>query len=133
MILPDTVEALKQYKGDRSLKWVVRSLGLPDSMIGSIHDILRERHEHVSVKRESRIRIALGRPPVALVEVPLCPRCGEPPQFHHCSAGRKRKKTKAIRISPELHTRMNLMRQRIDGCTWNIYLDMIERFWVVNH
>jgi len=49
------------------------SLGLPTWLVA---DVLHERHEHVSLRAENRVRRALGLEPVGAYEVPPCRTCG---------------------------------------------------------
>lgn len=72
-----------------SLRKAARRLGVSPA---ALSDIVRERHDHVSLRTENKVRIALGLSPLApRIEVDPCPDCGS---VHH---GRCYGKTVAVR------------------------------------
>jgi len=75
MISPETVESLLQARSG-SLRETARKLKLPEGMCGTLSDILRQRHDHVTRAAENRVRVALGLPPIREYTVPACSSCG---------------------------------------------------------
>jgi len=69
----DTIEALRERRNGQSLRQLAAELGIAP---GVLSDALNERHEHVSLRAENRLRVALGLPPVGTYTAPFCPSCG---------------------------------------------------------
>lgn len=70
----DTVSEVRKAIGHYgSQRAASRAISIPQSVLS---DIVRERHAHVSVATECRVRTALGLPVLVLHTVPACPDCG---------------------------------------------------------
>ena len=78
-INPDTQQALQALSHEcDSLRKLAQVLQVPHSVLA---DILANRHGHVSLAAENRVRVALGLAPLsAPVLIPPCPDCGS---AHH--------------------------------------------------
>ena len=78
-ISADTRQALEAVSHEcDSLREAAKVLQVPHSVLA---DILGNRHGHVSLQAENRVRVALGLPPLsAPVLIPPCPDCGS---AHH--------------------------------------------------
>ncbi|MCD6291807.1 MAG: hypothetical protein J7M34_15025 [Anaerolineae bacterium] len=75
MVRPDTIETLRKRKKG-NLRQLAQELGFPASFAATLSDVLRERHENVSLATENRLRVALGLEPIKTYEVEACPDCG---------------------------------------------------------
>lgn len=73
MLAETILEAQAVIARHDSLRAAARALSIPQ---GTLSDIANERHEHVSRRTENKVRMALGLPIVAVVEVPVCEDCG---------------------------------------------------------
>ncbi len=84
MICPETRKGLLERRTG-SLRDLAAELGLPASMVGTLADIINERHDHVSDRAENAVRAALGLPRKPRVyAVPECPSCGGAPHVGDC-------------------------------------------------
>lgn len=84
MICPDTRKCLLERRTG-SLRDLAAQLGLPANMVGTLADIINERHDHVSDRAENTVREALGLPRKPRVyAVPECPSCGGAPHVGDC-------------------------------------------------
>ena len=72
---PETLAAVrKSIESAGSLRKAAKRLGITPA---ALSDIVRERHDHVSLRTENKVRIALDLAPLpARIEVDPCPDCG---------------------------------------------------------
>ena len=54
--------AVRRHRTGLSYRQLAGSLGLASSAAGLLSDVVRERHEHVSLRAENIVRAALGLP-----------------------------------------------------------------------
>lgn len=73
MLAETIVEAQAVIARHDSLRAAAKALGLAQ---GPLSDVANGRHDHISRGAENRVRLALGLPMVAVVEVPVCEDCG---------------------------------------------------------
>lgn len=59
-----TVAALRQVKGEGSLRGLSRLLNMDESWIARYSDVLRQRESSISVEQENKIRLAMGLRPL---------------------------------------------------------------------
>lgn len=71
---PQTIDAVKAAVDESTQKAIARRAGVSQ---GTISHIMHERHEHVSLETENKVRAALGLSQLAAkIAVDPCPDCG---------------------------------------------------------
>jgi predicted RNA-binding Zn-ribbon protein involved in translation (DUF1610 family) len=117
------------------LRKLAHELGFPPSFAASLSDVLREKHQNVSLKTENRIRIAIGLNPIEAYEVPPCPDCGSvhtgrcygkakggPVEVRVIRIGNSSHRTrKTVSLSVETFEMLNAERLRLH-LTWEEFL-----------
>lgn len=105
MVRPDTRDCLLKRKR-ASLRRLARELAIP---AGVLSDVINERHDHVSLRSENRLRARLGLEPISIYEVPACPDCG---LVHTGRCNGLGDRGETVVIDPERNAVIDTARQR---------------------